>query len=204
MRSEIDLSTKLSLSFYQRNTKLVARELIGKILVHRLANGKRLSGRIVETEAYLGIKDPACHAFGDRRTTRTEPLYLDGGHAYIYFIYGIHFCFNVVTRTLGHPEAVLIRALEPLEGIETMFRLRGCKKERDLSSGPGKLCQALKIDRKLNGASLIGDEIFILEGKTPKKSEVVSSRRIGIDYAGDAVSWPLRFHLKDSPHVSRI
>ena len=190
----------LTQKFYRSGTEKVARELLGCTLVH-VVDGVRLSGRIVETEAYLGIGDAACHSFGDRRTPRTETMYLDGGHAYVYFIYGMHFCFNVVTRKVGEPEAVLIRALEPLEGIEEMKLRRDVDKLKkftptQLANGPAKLCQALGINRSQNAVSLQSSTLFIEKGLWKiDPSEIVSSPRVGVDYAGEAASWPLRFRL---------
>ncbi len=191
----------LSPRFYKRETEIVARELLGCRLV-RVIDGVRLSGRIVETEAYLGIDDPACHTFGDRRTPRTKSMYLPGGHAYVYFIYGMHFCFNVVTRTEREPEAVLIRAIQPEEGIDEMMRRRkatGKSKAKSVSAltnGPAKLCQALGIDRSCDGLTLEGPEIFIERGSRKiVESEIHASPRVGVDYAGVAATWPLRFRV---------
>ena len=192
----------LPLKFYRRDTETVARELLGCRLVH-VVGGQRLSGRIVETEAYLGIGDRACHTFGDRRTERTKSMYLPGGHAYVYFIYGMHFCFNVVTRTEEHPEAVLVRAIEPLEGIETMRSRRAVKRDRDLANGPGKLCAALAIDKKCDGLSLNGPSLFIEPGEKIDSRLVHSSRRIGVDYAGTDAERLLRFSLAESEFVSK-
>jgi DNA-3-methyladenine glycosylase len=185
-------SKTLPLEFYRRKTETVARELLGCTLVHRV-NGRRVAGRIVETEAYIGIEDPACHSFGDRRTTRIKSMYLEGGHAYVYLIYGMYHCFNVVTREKGVPEAVLIRAVEPLEGI-------------DLSTnGPGKLCRAMNIDRaSCDGLRLNGRELFIEKSTTPlQRSEIQSCARVGVDYAGEAAAWPLRFLIKNNAWVSK-
>lgn len=134
-----DLS-KLTLSFYTRDSKTVALDLLGKILV-REYQGKRLSGKIVETEAYLGVKDLASHARGGRKTSRNEAMYLEGGYVYVYVIYGMHFCMNVVTGERDDPQAVLIRALEPLENTDQMKINPDLEKELSLTSGPGKLCQ---------------------------------------------------------------
>ncbi|MCM2282249.1 MAG: DNA-3-methyladenine glycosylase, partial [Bdellovibrionaceae bacterium] len=146
--------------FYADATERVARRLLGQRLVH-VINGERLSGLIVETEAYLGARDRACHTYGYRRTTRVQSMYLPGGHAYVYFIYGMHFCFNAVTRDTVEPEAVLIRALIPDEGLATQKRLRGTTRERELTNGPARLCQALAIARTCDGLSLQGPELFI-------------------------------------------
>lgn len=175
----------------------MAKGLLGRRLVH-FVGGQRLSGLIVETEAYLGLKDPACHSYHGKITARTKTFYLPGGHAYVYMIYGMHYCFNVVTRSEKHPEAVLIRALVPEEGIEFMKRNRpNARGEKDLCSGPGKLCQALGIDRSLNEADLEGDRIFIEKGIRVPAGKILSTPRIGVDYAGEAARWPLRFSLED-------
>lgn len=197
-------SSALPLSFYSRPTERVARELLGKLLVRTLNSGQILVGKIVETEAYLGISDRACHTFGDRKTPRTEPMYGDGGHAYIYLIYGMYDCFNVVTERAGVPEAVLIRALEPIEGIEVMSKLRNTSKLRNLCSGPGKLCQALQIDRSLNKHRLDSPPLLIAESEERlKKSQIIKTTRIGVDYAGEDAQRALRFYIKDNLFVSK-
>jgi DNA-3-methyladenine glycosylase len=194
---------RLNLEFYQRDTKKVARDLIGKILYHR-RDGIVTAGVITETEAYLGIRDSACHTYRGRRTERVASMYKMGGHAYVYLIYGLHFCFNVVTKDEEHPEAVLIRGLEPYEGIDQMRQRRGIqpgKRDRDLCSGPGKLCQAMAIDRACDGMSLASRELWIAENPLPRKFRISSGPRVGIDYAIEPVSkpardWPLRFRMK--------
>lgn len=192
-------------SFYLRDTKTVARDLLGKRLV-RILNKKRLSGIIVETEAYLGAKDPAAHSFRAHRSARNEVMYGEGGHAYVYFIYGMHFCVNAVTKKAGEPEAVLIRALECTEGLDKIRRFRSGRPQKEWADGPGKLCAALNISRELNGVSLVNSREFFIEEtglKIPKK-EIVASPRIGIDYAGHAAHWPLRFYIKKNPFVSKV
>jgi len=197
------MAQKLPHSFYNRDTTLVARELLGKILVH-VVDGKRLSGRIVETEAYIGADDPAAHSFGHRKSVRTQSMYLSGGHSYVYLIYGMHCCFNVVTREAGTPEAVLIRAVEPLEGIETMRRFRHSpSKDTLLTNGPGKLCEALAITRAQDKIDLRSRHFYILEGPALSDSEIETAMRIGVDYAGEAAQWPLRFYKRDSRFVSK-
>ena len=193
---------KLKPAFYRRDTVAVAKSLLGKRLV-RVERGRRLAGRIVEVEAYLGAADAAAHTFGGRRTARNEAMYLPGGHAYVFFVYGMHDCFNVVTKGKDEPEAVLVRALEPVEGVAAMKRFRRTARERDLSNGPAKLCQALRISRALNGADLSGREIFIETDLEPASGEIGASPRIGVDYAGEAAAWPLRFFLKGNPFVSK-
>jgi DNA-3-methyladenine glycosylase len=166
---------------------------------------------IVETEAYLGAPDLASHAVGGRRTARNEAMYAQPGTSYVYFTYGMHFCFNVVCGEVGVPLAVLVRALEPVEGIEAMMRRRASgrnaialerMKVTDLCSGPGKLCSALGIDRELNGVDLVCDDRLWIERGQPIRNVAVGPR-IGIDSAGEWVDKPLRFWVKGSPHVSR-
>jgi DNA-3-methyladenine glycosylase len=162
--------------------------------------GQQTAGRIVEVEAYVGPLDPACHAFGHRRTARTETLYGPPGTAYVYFTYGMHWCLNAVTEPQEFPAAVLIRALEPLEGLDTMRERRGTDRDRQLCAGPARLCEALGVTGSVNGVSLQRRPLRIIDGPVPKKSEIVIGPRIGITQAAD---WPLRFYLKNSPWVSR-
>lgn len=187
--------------FYLAGTEKVARQLLGKRLVHS-KDGKLTSGIIIETEAYLGETDPACHTFEGRRTKRVESMYLAGGHAYVYFVYGIHFCFNVVTRPAEVPEAVLIRALWPVAGKDIMMKRRKTRFEKQLCSGPGKLCQAMGIDRKCNGLLLTARELWIEEDLVFNKIKkyIQKSPRIGVGYAGTAQKWPLRFFI-DEKHL---
>lgn len=190
---------RLKPTFYRRDTERVARELLGMRLVRVLPGGEKLVGLITETEAYLGVRDRACHTFGGRRTPRTETMYLPGGHAYVYFIYGMHECFNVVTEKRGVPEAVLVRAVEPVEGVEEMRQRRGGR--ADLASGPGKLCQAMGITRALNGHPLAHAPLWIEEPRAQnldllRGRKFVSGPRVGVDYAGEAAAWELRFMLK--------
>jgi DNA-3-methyladenine glycosylase len=189
---------KLSRDFYTRTDVLmVAGELLGQVLVVRTRNGARLSGTIVETEAYRGPEDRACHAYGGRRTTRTETMYRQGGTAYVYLVYGLHHQFNVVTNVEGVPHAVLVRAVAPFEGLELMRRRRPGRPDDDLASGPGKLCRALGIDRRLDGADLLGDRVWVEAGRdrvTP--AAIVVGPRVGIDYAGEWAHKPWRFQLK--------
>lgn len=194
---------KLPLDFYLRDTIEVARDLLGKTLVHQFANGTQLSGKIVETEAYLGGDDPACHSYNLRCTPRTSPMFKRGGISYIYFIYGMYYCFNVVTGEENAPEAVLVRALEPLEGVEVMRRLRPLSKnDFGLTSGPGKLCQAMGLTQAQNGLSLLKEPLFILDNPPVREEEIEDSARIGLGNRHDAVHWPLRFYLRDNPFVS--
>jgi DNA-3-methyladenine glycosylase len=187
--------------FYFNKTEKVAIQLLGKVLYVRTESGEVLSGRIVETEAYLGVKDPAAHTFGDRKTERTKSMYMAGGHSYVYLIYGMYNCLNFVTQEEGTPEAVLIRALQPVH-------ISGEKiaKKHLYTNGPGKLCKHFGITRAHNGLKLwdkksglwVQDEDFKV-----KPSEIVKTSRIGVEYAGEAATWPLRFYLKQSPWVSR-
>jgi DNA-3-methyladenine glycosylase len=194
-------STRLPRAFYARDTLQVARALLGQRLV-RIIDGQRLSGRIVETEAYIGTDDRACHA-SRGRTPRTEVMFGAPGRAYVYLIYGMHHCLNVVTERREFPAAVLIRALEPVEGLASMRRWRQARSDRDLTSGPGKLCQALRIDRGLNGADLGGADLFIEAAPQVAEARVLSTPRIGIAYAGDSRELPWRFLIRDHPSVSR-
>jgi len=192
---------KLEAEFYARPTLDVAHDLIGKVLV-RSRGRTTLAGRIVETEAYIGQDDLACHA-SKGRTARTEVMFGPPGRAYVYLIYGMYCCLNVVTEREGFAAAVLIRAIEPLDGLESMQRNRGRRLPgHEIGSGPGKLCQALGIDRRLNAASLLGSGLWIEEqGHEP--GTVLVGARIGVDYAGAWRDKPWRFFMKDSPHVSK-
>ena len=188
---------KLRREFYNRPTLKVAKELLGKYLVVNI-NGKKLSGKIVETEAYRGPYDPASHAYGGM-TPRNRIMFGEPGHAYVYFTYGMYYCLNVITERKGFPAAVLIRALEPKEGIVIMKRRRKKEKPEDLTSGPGKLCQAMGINKTLYGANLTGQTIYV-EDRGEKAGKIVSTNRIGID-EGKEKKW--RFYLKDNRFVSR-
>lgn len=165
--------------------------------------GQRTAGRIVEVEAYVGPHDPACHAYGHRRTPRTEPLYGPPGTAYVYFTYGMHWCLNAVTEADGYPAAVLIRALEPLAGLDTMRRRRrkGRVSDRHLCAGPARLCEALGVTGVLNGVSLSRGSLRIVRQAARRPAAVVTGPRVGITRA---VDWPLRFYLEGSPWVSRL
>ena len=193
---------RLGRDFYRRSTLTVARELLGQRLV-RVVDGQRLSGLIVEVEAYIGEDDAACHA-ACGRTPRNEAMYGSPGHAYVYFIYGMHHCLNVVTEETGFPAAVLIRALEPLEGLDIMRRYRSGRPDRELTNGPAKLCQALAIDRGFNRVDLCtGEVLFIEEGRMVAQEEVGTSPRIGIKADELAMSVPWRFYLQGNAFVSR-
>jgi len=195
---------KLPREFYARqNVLTVARELLGKLLVVPVNNGSRVSGMIVETEAYRGPEDRASHAYGGRRTKRTETMYQLGGTAYVYFVYGMYYQFNVVTNIRDTPHAVLVRALQPVEGIENMRDRRQTHSDRNLTSGPGKLCIAMGIDRKLDREDLLGKRIWIEEGERIPRTRIASGPRVGIDYAEEWIEKPWRFWLKDNPFVSK-
>lgn len=195
----------LPTSFYRRPAEAVARDLLGRYVVREL-EGERLVLRLVETEAYLGAPDRASHAWGGRRTPRNESLYLPGGHAYVYFIYGMHFCLNAVTGEADIGSAVLLRAGEPVEGEERMRANRSwvrAPRPGDLAGGPGKLCQALAIGRDLDGVPLDRPPLYITRGKPVPDEEIVAGPRIGVDYAGEAAAWPLRFTVRGHRHVSK-
>ena len=186
-------------SFYARPTPEVARRLLGQVLLSELG-GRRTAGRIVETEAYLGTDDPASHGFRARRTHRNASLFERPGTAYVYFTYGMHWCLNAVTERAGLPAAVLIRALEPLEGLATMRRRRGVLAERDLCSGPAKLCQALGVTGRHDGLPLTRGRLRIVRSPSRQHHAITVTPRIGITRAAD---WPLRFLIEGSPWVSR-
>jgi DNA-3-methyladenine glycosylase len=189
----------LPLRFYDRPTELVARELLGTMLECTTPEGTT-HARIVETEAYLGPDDPACHAAAGL-TRRTEHLFGPPGMSYVYFIYGMYWCFNAVTRERGHGAAVLIRAVHPVAGIDLMRRRRPrAHRDRDLTNGPGKLCLAMGIVGEMNGTSLRTGPIVIRAGEAVSDAEVVVTPRIGITQAAE---WPLRFLVRDDPYVSK-
>ncbi|MDR3166212.1 MAG: DNA-3-methyladenine glycosylase [Synergistaceae bacterium] len=190
--------------FYLREAAAVARELLGAILVKKSAEGIT-SGVIVETEAYAGHRDAACHAFKHPSPPpghRTRVMFGDGGYAYVYFIYGMHSCFNVTANVAGKPDAILIRAIEPMDGIELMRARRNTQDIRNLCGGPGKLCQALGITQNDYGRDLCGNELFIIEGKPVPDETVLATPRINVDYAGEASAYPYRFVIKDNKFLS--
>ncbi len=192
------MNEPLPREFYARDALTVARALLGKTLLHG-----ETGGIIVETEAYIGPGDKGCHAYGGRRTKRTEPLFGVAGRAYVYLIYGMYCCLNVVTGGVDEPQCVLIRALRPSLGLETMALRRGGKPERELCRGPGKLCRALAIDRALNERDVTAGDFVILDGPEIPEADVGVSKRIGIDYAGEAKDYPWRYYVKGDPCVSR-
>jgi len=191
---------KLPRSFYEQTTIDVAKQLLGKYLVRRHSDGS-MSGRIVETEAYIGPQDLACHA-SKGRTARTEVMFGPPGHAYVYFIYGFHNMLNLVTEVKGYPAAVLIRAVEPVSGIDSMKQRRHCEVVRDLCSGPGKLCQAFAIDRSLNGVDACGKVLYVEDRREPVP-RFLSTPRIGVGYAGEWKDKPFRFVVRGSTFVSK-
>ena len=191
-------------SFYRRkNVVKIARDLLGKILVTDF-EGRYSSGRIVETEAYNGIADKASHAYNNRRTKRTGIMYQPGGIAYVYLIYGIHHLFNVVTNIEDEPHAILIRAIEPVEGIGVMMkRMNKAVADYSIGKGPGNVSKALGISTMHTGVSLMNKEIFIADdGTRIKPSLIISTKRIGVDYAAEDALLPYRFIVKDNPYLS--
>lgn len=200
------MSERLERNFFRRGVVQVARALLGQRLV-RVVDGCRMAGLIVEVEAYLGIPDRAAHTYNGRCTARNASMWGDGGHAYVYFTYGMHHCMNVVASRAGQPVGVLIRALEPVEGLEAMRRYR--KKVRldtDLCSGPAKICESFGIDRELDGVDLVRGKSLFLERVRQRaypSSHIAVTARVGVDSAGDWAAKPLRFYLQGNPHVSR-
>ena len=198
---------KLSPSFYLQDTLTVARQLLGKYLIHETAQG-RLVCQITETEAYCGPSDKACHSYQRRSPDgRTNIMYKDGGLSYVYLIYGMYHCFNVVTCPAGQPEAVLIRSAKAIEGIEQMQQLRRSKKgtlpkEKDLLTGPGKLCIAMDISRQQYGESLWGDKLYLAEGVDVPDNNVKCSPRINVDYAEEDSLLPYHFCDIKTGHLS--
>ncbi len=189
-------------AFFERDTVRVARELLGHYLV-REYEGHILAGRIVETEAYVGLDDKASHA-SVGRTSRNAVMFGPAGYAYVYLIYGVHHCLNVVTEEEGYPAAVLIRALEPVEGVEIMRRLRGRRPDVELTNGPGKLCQALAIDLRFNGHDLCREEqLWIARGESVPPEHIVSGPRVGVRGDRRALTVPWRFAVRNHPYVSR-
>lgn len=196
---------KLDAGFYLRKDVVkIARELLGKVLCTTI-DGKYCSGMIVETEAYAGVNDRASHAYGGRNTDRTRTMFATGGTAYIYLCYGIHHLFNVVTHLEGTPHAVLVRAIEPLEGVEYMLERRGKKTvDHTLTAGPGSLSQALGIHYTESGLSLHGDRIWIEDrGFAVPTSRITASPRVGVGYAKEDALLPYRFRIRDNPWTSK-
>lgn len=207
-KSSVDLSQRLGRRFFRCAPEILARKLLGRVVV-RVIGGQAIAGRIVETEAYLGVPDLAAHSCRGRHTRRNHSMYLDGGHAYVYFTYGMHYCFNIVAESVDRPTACLIRALEPLEGLDRMKKHRSGKiparrlRDTDLCSGPAKLCQALAIDGELDSEDLVvSPHLWIAGRRSAPPCRVVTDRRVGVAYAGEWADRPLRFLLADSRFVS--
>ena len=200
---------KLKRSFYMQDTLVVAKKLLGCFLVHRTLEGTT-KGQIVEIEAYMGPTDKGAHSYGGNHTPRMDPLYNNGGFAYIFQLHGHNYCFNVVTQKTGITQAVLIRGLEPIQGLDLMAKRRNIdlstglrSKVKNLTNGPSKLCQAMDIDISLNGIDLCGDELFITSGKTINNDEILSAPRVNIDYAEEYKDKQWRYYLKDNEFVSK-
>ena len=202
---------KLQRQFYTRDTLVVARDLLGKYLVRKIGR-KKLVGKIVETEAYIGPQDRAAHSYNGKITKRNRAEYLEGGHIYIYLCYGIYWQFNITTSVTGKPECVLIRALEPIENLKTQNSNLKTKtqksklfnKNKNIANGPGKLCRWMKLDKSFYGEDLVKSKrIWIEEGERIKPSQVVKAKRIGIDYAGEWKDKLWRFYIKDNLFVSK-
>ncbi len=196
----------LKRGYYERDPLTVAKDLLGKTVVHENAEGT-VAGMIVETEAYMGPEDKASHAFRGLRTKRTELQFLQKGHAYIYLVYGMYYCFNVTVGGVpGKPEAVLMRALQPMEGIELMKSRRPAAWGNVLkvANGPSKLCDALAITKQLNGADMTKKPFYIRDdGVKVNKENIVAATRIGVDYADEWKHKPWRFYIKNNPYVSK-
>ena len=194
----------LERSFYQQEVMTVARELLGKILIHESTEGVT-SGRIVETEAYMGPEDQAAHSSGGRRTARNEVMYGPKGYAYVYFIYGLYWCFNLTAGAVpGKPEAVLLRAIEPVAGENIMAKRRGVTagKISNLTNGPSRLCMAMSISKLQNKADLTGPPLYINDAQPVSQGEIMETTRIGVDYAGEWKNKPWRFYVKGNRFVS--
>ena len=193
---------KLTREFYERDVLTVAPELVGKYLVHKAEEGTTI-GKIVEVEAYMGASDAASHAYRNKRTPRTEIQFGPGGFAYIYLIYGMYYCLNVVTNKIGVPQVVLIRALDPTEGIALMKKRSACDVRQNLCNGPGKLCRAMGITKRHYGMDLCGEELCLVEGEPPEDTHITTTPRINIDYAGEAMNYPWRYIISGNQCVSK-
>ena len=194
----------LQRTFYQRDTISVSKALLGKILVHDSSEGT-MAGRIVETEAYRGPEDQAAHSSGGRRTIRNEVMFGQKGHAYVYFIYGMYYCFNITTGAiLGKPEAVLIRALQPVKGEEVMAKHRGAPRGKvaNLTNGPSKLCIAMGITKSQNKTDLTNPPLYIRDALSVPQKDIVETTRIGVNYAGEWKNKLWRFYIKGNSFVS--
>ena len=203
--------------FFNQDGINVAKQILGKYLI-RNYEGKTIVTKIVETESYMGVNDKGAHVYGNKKTERTKPLYLEGGHIYVYLIYGMYYCLNISANIEGNPECVLIRAIEPITELDEISLNRFKKEYKDLSNyqkknitnGPGKLCMALKIDKTLNSKSILGNELYISDFYDEKDKKICSkdnfevekSKRINIDYAQEARDYLYRFFIKDNKYVS--
>ena len=200
---------KLTRDFYNRNTLLVAKELLGKYLVHRLPSGERIRGKIVDTEAYAGIYDAGSHTYRNVQTERTRIWYATGGYAYVYQIYGTYLCLGIITELEGTPGAVLVRALELTEGMDILLAKNPWKKSEGgkpelVCSGPSKLCIAMRIDKQCNGLDLCGDDLYLEDAEEPLSLEnIVFGPRINIDYAGAGALSAWRYYVRESPAISK-
>ncbi len=195
----------LKADFFNTDAISLAKKLLGKIIVREI-NDNIIKCMIVETEAYVGPKDKACHAFNNKRTKRTEVMFWDSGFSYVYLIYGMYYCFNIVASDKEKPEAVLIRAVEPIEGVDLIKENRKIKsnKIKDLTNGPGKLCQALSIDKTFNGFNLTkGDKLYLENGDKINETKIESSPRINIDYAEEYIDKKWRFFIKNNNFLSK-
>lgn len=203
---------RLGRDFFARDTLIVAKELLGKVIVREI-DGVRLSGKIVETEGYIGAIDKASHAYGGKKTPRVEPLYGEPGISYVFSIYGMYECFNVISKEKGSPEGILIRAVEPIDGLEKIAQNRfrksydtlTAKEIKNLTNGPSKLCIALDINKKVHNFMdlVISKELYIEDGDMINSSDIVETTRVGIDYAEEAVDFPWRFYVKNNIYVSK-
>ncbi|MDF2674133.1 MAG: putative 3-methyladenine glycosylase [Clostridiales bacterium] len=200
---------KLPREFYEGDTLDMSKRLLGKYLVHK-DNGTELMGRIVEVEAYKGPQDKAAHSYNNKRTERVEIMYGPPGFAYIFAIYGMYYCMNIVSAETGTPNAILIRALEPISDLNQLSINRYNKPYSDLNkraiinmtNGPGKLCKAMRINKSNYGEDLCGDKLYLVESRDNEEIEICESPRINIDYAEEAIHYPWRFFIKDNPFIS--
>lgn len=207
---ECDKLMILQQEFYKRDCITVSKELLGKVLVRKI-NGRIIKSRIVETEAYIGMIDKASHAYLGKRTERTEPLFHEGGISYVYFIYGLYHCFNIIADKEDYPAGVLIRAVEPLNEFDYLAQKRFKKdfnelskaQTRNLTNGPSKLCMALDITKEENFVKLYEDGDLYVEDSDYKPAEIVETTRVGIDYAEEAIDFPWRFYIKDNLYISK-
>jgi DNA-3-methyladenine glycosylase len=197
--TQVRRAATLPVAFFRRPTEVVAQDLLGTVIVST-AGGELTTARIVETEAYLGYDDPASHGYLHRRNARNQALFGPPGSWYVYLSYGMHWCANLVCQRTGLASAVLLRALEPLDGLDVMRRRRGPVPDRELCSGPGKLCQALGIMRDLDGRGMAESEVMVHRPRSTEEDTIVATSRIGITKAAD---WPLRFVVAGSPWLSR-